>query len=107
SASGVSSSQGIQVEMVALQLESSTPTNFGSFGLDNYFITLQSARGGPSSAGTRTINFDGTGNAGTYGDAITLYIDYRKGALNGPIVGSDIRSFVGSGFVWGRTPPVG
>src|SRR5438132_1587963 len=34
SASGVSSSQGIQVEMVALQSESANPINCSGFGID-------------------------------------------------------------------------
>src|SRR5438128_12663454 len=55
-APAVSPSTSIPVEMLKLQLESTAPTNFG-LGVDFYFMTLQSDRGGPVTVGTMTVGF--------------------------------------------------
>jgi hypothetical protein len=95
----------IPVQMVALQLQSSTPINFGGFGLDNYFVTLQSAHGGSASNGQMTITFDGTGDAGTFSSFFDVFYDIRKGGLGGPVVGSGDQLFSGPDEPWNRTPP--
>src|SRR5205823_1556047 len=46
-----------RLEMVALQLESVAAVDFAGNGLDHYFVTLQSARGGPATIGSMDITF--------------------------------------------------
>jgi hypothetical protein len=52
-----STAPSINIALAALQLETVAPVNFAGNGVDNYFVTLQSARavGGAASLGTMTI----------------------------------------------------
>ncbi|MCP5517395.1 MAG: hypothetical protein H7A45_09090 [Verrucomicrobiales bacterium] len=81
----------VPIEIVALQLMSVNPIDLGA-GLGTHYITLQSARGGPASAGTVTV--DNT----TFDNAFSVFYDVRFGALNGPIILSDVLDFTGSGL---------
>jgi hypothetical protein len=93
------------IEMVALQLESAVPIDFGGNGLDNYFITLQSVRGGPISNGNMNITIGPEGNPhGTFDSLINVAFDVRKGALNGAIVLSDILPLTSTGTLWSHIP---
>ena len=105
----------IPIQMIALQLMSVVPTNFG-LGLDFYFITLQSARGGPASPGTMTINFANPTPggpppaqplAGTFSSAIDVFFDVRKGGLNGPIALSSDLVLTNSQTPWSHFPAPG
>ena len=78
----------IPIELVALQLVSAMPINLGA-GLDFHYVTLQSARGGPSSTGSMTINFDFSGSGGSFTSFFDVFFDIRIGALIGPIIFSD------------------
>jgi hypothetical protein len=100
-------STAIPTELVALQLQSSVPADFGG-GLDTYFITLQSARGGPASVGRMTINFDPAGEViphGTFDSFFDVFFDVRKGDLNGPIFLSDSLRLASQGTPWNHDPP--
>jgi hypothetical protein len=101
--------QTIPLLMQALQLETVAPVNFGGQGLDNYFVTLQSARpgGGTASMGTMTITWDGTGLAGTFGSSLDVFFDIHKGSLTGTTVFSSDLVLMSSGVPWGITPPPG
>src|SRR4051812_25475227 len=68
------------VTVRALQLETEAPVNFGGSGLDNYFFTLQSLRGGPPTSGHLDITFTGTAG-GTFSSFFDVLFDIRKGAL--------------------------
>lgn len=95
----------ITTELVALQLVSSVPTDFG-LGVDFYYMTLQAARGGPASTGRMTINFaDAAG--GTFDSFFDVFFDVRKGALGGPIALSDTLTITNQGTPWNRIPPPG
>lgn len=100
-------SESIPIEMVALQLMSATPIDLG-LGLDFYYITLQSVRGGPSSSGRMTINFDAEGNPhGTFDSFFDVFFDIRLGALDGPIVASDTLLLSQNGALWSHEAPPG
>lgn len=100
-------SQSIPVEIVALQLVSATPVDFG-LGLGFYFITLQSARGGPASSGQRTIDFGPEGSPhGTFSSFFDVFFDIRLGALDGPIALSDSLIVTADGVPWSHEPPPG
>ncbi len=100
-------STSIPVELVALQLESTVPTDFG-LGVDFYFITLQSARGGPATTGVTTINFGPEGTPhGTFNSFFDVFFDVRKGALNGPIALADSLILTSTGTPWGHDPAPG
>ena len=100
----------IPTEMVALELMSTAPTNFG-LGVGFYFITLQSARGGPSSTGSMTIGFGPEAPAGsphgTFDSFFDVFFDVRLGALNGPIALSDTLRLTSAGVPWNHFPPPG
>jgi len=96
----------IPIEMVALQLVTVAPT--AAFGpLDFYYITLQSARGGPASVGQMTIDFNNV-NApppqqpvnGTFSSFFDVFFDIREGSLTGPIVFSNDLVLTNSGTPW-------
>jgi hypothetical protein len=93
------------IEMLALQLKSVVPVDFG-LGTDFYYITLQSARGGPATVGRMTINFDSppppalTDKQGTFSSFFDVFFDIRKGALDGPIAVSDSLELTNSGASW-------
>ncbi len=100
-------STAILTEMVALQLESVVPTDFG-LGLDFYFITLQSARGGPATVGVTTINFGPEGTPhGTFDSFFDVFFDVRKGALSGPIALADSLTLISTGTPWSHDPAPG
>jgi hypothetical protein len=91
--------------MQVLQLETAAPVDPGP-GLDNYFITLQSARGGPASVGTINITFADM-NGGTFSSSIDVFFDIRKGSLTGAIIASDDLVLTSEGTPWTRIPPPG
>jgi hypothetical protein len=95
--------------MQALQLETVVPVNFAGNGVDNYFVTLQSARatGGPASTGTITITWDATGLGGTFSSAIDVFFDIRKTSLTGAIVLSSDLVLSSSTVPWTDLPPAG
>jgi hypothetical protein len=95
----------IPIELVALQLESTAPTDFG-LGPDFYFITLQKVRGGPASVGLMTIDF-ATANTGTFSSFFDVFFDVRKGSLVGPIAVSSDLVLSNSGAGWQQVPPPG
>jgi len=94
-----------RLEMLALQLMTATPVNFGGFGLDNYFITLQSA---PPSTGSMAITFTSL-DGGTFTSSLNVLFDIRKGGLTGNIVFSntDPLLLTNPGAAWDRDPPLG
>lgn len=93
----------IPIELIMLQLVSSSPINLGA-GVGNYYVTLQSARGGPASAGSMAINFfDPFG--GVFDSQFNLFVDIRFGAANGPIVLSPMLQLIGTNIPWDRTAP--
>jgi hypothetical protein len=94
----------IPIQMDLLQMESQTPVNLGA-GVGFYFVTLQSARGGPVSTGTMTISVDNTGLAGTFLSSLDVFYDVRFGSLSGPIVLSNDLLLSNPGTPWQTTPP--
>jgi hypothetical protein len=94
----------IAIEMVALQLVSVNPIDLG-VGLGFYYITLQSARGGPATEGEMTITFDSE-DGGTFDSFFDVFFDIRFGDLNGPIVFSDNLLLTSANVAWGRIPPI-
>jgi hypothetical protein len=103
----------IPIEMVALQLVSTVPTDFG-LGIGFYFITLQSARGGPASVGQMTITFDNMNvpgppqpQNGTFDSFIDVFFDVRLGALNGPIALSSNLPLTSDDTPWSHFPAPG
>ncbi len=95
-----------RLEMVALQLESVAPVDFAGNGLDHYFVTLQSVRGGPATFGSMDITFLSQ-EGGTFSSFFGIFFDIRKGSLVGPIVLSDVLTLSNQGAEWGRDPPPG
>lgn len=101
----------IPIEMVALQLVSAAPTDFG-LGVGFYYVTLQSARGGPASTGTMSITFGPEPAApgiphGTFDSIINVFYDLRLGGLNGPIALSNSAPLMSNGVPWSHFPPPG
>lgn len=90
----------IDIELVALQLVSVAPIDFGA-GLDFYFITLQTAA---PSVGEMTITFDDPAS-GTFSSFIDVAFDVRKGDLAGDIVTSALLRLSSSDVPWDRTSP--
>ena len=84
-------SASIPIELVAMQLQSTVQINVNDRGLDFYYITLQSARGGPASVGQMEINFAAEEGQphGTFESSIDIFFDVRKGSLTGEIIMSD------------------
>src|SRR5258708_11056206 len=80
----------IATQMLDLQLMSTAPTNFG-LGVGFYFITLQSARGGPNSTGQLTITPGAADDhlpltpEGTFTSFFDVFFDVRLGSPNVPI----------------------
>lgn len=94
----------IPIELVALQLRSVTPIDLDGPGpdpLDFHFITLDPIN---LSTGSMTITFDSP-NGGTFDSFINVDFDIRVGAINGPVVFSDILQLGSSGTPWDRTAP--
>jgi len=99
----------INITLQTLQLESTAPTN--AFGpLDNYFITLQTARTvaqggpGPASTGQMTISMNSTDTGGTFSSFFDVFFDIHQGSLTGNIVGSGDLVLSNSGASWSTTP---
>jgi hypothetical protein len=109
---GVGSSAVIPIELVALHLVSVAPTNFG-LGLGFYYLTLQSARGGPTSVGQMTINYtiadDGLPGTpeGTFSSFFDVFFDIRLGSELGPIAVSSDLMLSSSGTPWDADPTSG
>jgi len=95
-----------RLEMLALQLVTAAPVDFAGNGLDNYFVTLQSARGGPATLGSMDITFSSL-EGGTFSSFFDVFFDIRKGSLAGPIVLSDELRLTNDGAPWDRVPPPG
>jgi hypothetical protein len=100
-----------RLEMLALQLMTATPVDFAGNGLDNYFVTLQSARGGSATLGSMDITFTSL-NGGTFTSFFDVFFDIRKGSLSGPIILSDELRLTNPepGTLppsWDRDPPLG
>jgi hypothetical protein len=95
-----------RLEMLALQLKTATPIDFGGLGLDTYYITLQSARGGPATVGSMTITF-ASDDGGTFSSFFDVFFDIRKGSLDGQIVFSDSLRLTNDDTPWDRDPPPG
>ena len=106
----------IPIEMVALQMMTAIPVDFGA-GVGTYFVTLQSARGGgdpppgPAATGTMTITFANTDTPppdqpinGTFDSTLTVPFDIRFGGLAGPIVLSDTLILSSAGTGWSHFP---
>jgi len=110
--SGVGSSATVPIELVSLNLVSAVPINLGA-GLGLYYITLQSMRGGPASTGEMTINYntadDGVAGTpeGTFSSFFDVFFDVRFGALNGPIVQSDVLVLSNASALWDADPSPG
>ncbi|MEO6567332.1 MAG: PEP-CTERM sorting domain-containing protein [Opitutaceae bacterium] len=108
--SSAASGSPIATELLALQLVSTAPVDFG-LGTGFYFITLQSARGGPASVGQRTISFGPEAPAGsphgTYDSFFDVFFDIRFGSLNGPIAISGDTILTASGVPWNHFPSSG
>lgn len=109
---GVGDSDTIPIELVALSLASTTPIDLGG-GLGFYYITLQSARGGPASTGQMTIQLDSLSDnlpnspEGTFSSFFDVFFDIRLGATNGPIIISDDLLLTSAGTPWDADPPPG
>ncbi|HDZ20421.1 hypothetical protein LCGC14_0161810 [marine sediment metagenome] len=101
---GPSQTATIDIELVALQLQSIAPIDLGA-GLDFHFVTLQP---GNPSTGTMDITFD-SGDGGMFDSIFNLFFDIRIGALNGPIIWSappnPFPPMVSVGNPWSRIPP--
>jgi hypothetical protein len=96
-----------QLSVFALQLETAMPISFMGGPLGDYFVTLQSIRGGPASTGSMNITFASTAG-GTFTSTLDLNLDIRFGSLTGPIVDSlNNLALTNSGDSWGRTPTPG
>jgi len=102
--SGVGQTGTTNLVMNALQLETVAPVNFAGLGLDNYFVTLQSVRGGQATVGSMAITFL-TGQSGTFASSLDVFFDIRKGSLGGAIVFSSDLVLTSSGTAWRSTPP--
>ena len=108
----VGNSDTIPIELVALQLVSTSPVDFG-LGVDFYYVTLQSARGGPASTGRMTITSTSADDhlpntpEGDFSSFFDVFFDIRKGALNGPIALSDSLTLSNEGALWDADPPLG
>jgi len=94
------------LEMLALQLVTAAPVDLPGSGLDNYYITLQSARGGPATVGSMDITFTSP-DGGTFTSFFDIFFDIRKGSLDGAIVLSDQLRLTNEGTPWDRDPPLG
>jgi len=95
------------LSVFALQLETVTPVNFMGNGLADYYVTLESIRGGPASTGTMNITFNAA-TSGTFTSTLDLNLDIRKGSLTGPIVDSLTNVMLtNSGTSWSNVAPAG
>jgi hypothetical protein len=100
---------GFAGTMVAWQLRSVNQVSFGGGPLGYYYLTLQSARGGPASIDTGSMYFNPDNTQGTFSDLLDVFFDVRYGSLNGPIVYSADCLMQNDGAGWthaGSYPPV-
>ncbi|MDB5356626.1 MAG: hypothetical protein JWN24_3079 [Phycisphaerales bacterium] len=102
----VGGSSTISVQIDALQLETTTPTSIAGLPVGDYFITLQSARGGPISTGSETITFTSDGG-GTFDSSFDVFFDLHADSLYGPIVQSADAILTSSATPWSRLAPPG
>jgi hypothetical protein len=100
----------IATELLALQLVTTAPVDLG-LGTGFYFITLQSARGGPATLGQRTITFGPEAPAGsphgTFDSFFDVFFDIRLGSLSGPIAISGDTLLTSSAVPWNHFPTSG
>ncbi|MGA2324338.1 MAG: PEP-CTERM sorting domain-containing protein [Sedimentisphaerales bacterium] len=75
-------------QLVGLQLESVGPVSIGGGPVGEYFLTLQSFRGGAASTDSGLMYFNPDNAGGTFTDTLDVYYDLRYGNLIGPIVAS-------------------
>jgi hypothetical protein len=100
------------IQMMALDLVSAVPVDFG-LGTDFYYITLQSARGGPDTTGRMTITLSSPDDhlpntpEGTFSSFFDVFFDVRKGGLNGAIALSSDLVLTNTGAVWDADPAPG
>lgn len=96
----------INIQMVALQLETVNQVNYLGNGMNNYFITLDPSM---ASTGTMTITWNANGLSGTYSTNLNLDFDIHVGSLTGTVVntGGTIINLTSSGTLWSNTPPSG
>ncbi len=94
--------QTVDIELVALQLRSTTPIDLGG-GLDFHFITLDDIS---SSLGEMIITLESLFD-GIFDSFIDVDFDIRIGSLTGPIVFSDVLRLSSTGTPWDRTAPPG
>ena len=91
----------IDIELVALQLRSTTPVDMGA-GLDFYYVTLQS---GTPSTGQMKITFD-SADGGTFDSFFDVFFDIRLGCLTcGIVMSSQLHLTTADPGQWGRNPP--
>ena len=83
-----------------MQLRSVNPINLGA-GTDFHFITLDPAI---VSEGEMTITFDDPAG-GTFDSFIDVDFDVRIGALNGPVILSDVLRLSANDVRWDRIAP--
>jgi hypothetical protein len=101
-------STNFTANLVAWQLRSVNELNWGA-GPGYYYLTLQSARGGPASTDTGTMTFNSGGTNGTFTDTLDVFFDLRFGSLTGTIVMSNECALWNYGAAWtrdGSYPPV-
>jgi PEP-CTERM motif len=91
----------------ALQLETASPTSFNGGPIGNYFVTLQSVRGGTASTGSITISFNAGGLSGTFSSSIDVFFDVRYGSLTGSIVYSGDDVLTSTNVPWSDVAPAG
>jgi hypothetical protein len=99
----------IALQIDALQLESTAPFDPDGPGpapFANYFVTLQSARGGQASTGQMSITFNSTAG-GTFVSDIHVFFDIREGSLTGPIVMSQMLDLAATTSDWTHAAPLG
>lgn len=106
---GAPASGSTPLLMTQLQLVSAVPTDFG-LGVGLYYITLQSARGGPATVGNMTINLNANDDnapltpEGTFSSFFDVFFDVRLGSTSGPIAMSSALVLTNSGANWDANP---
>ena len=103
--SGAGETGTTSLVMEALQLRSATQVDLGA-GLGFYYVTLQSARGGPATTGSMAITFTDM-SGGTFDSTFDVFFDLRFGGIDGMIVASSKKTLTSTGSAWDRIPPPG
>jgi len=103
-AAGVGGTASVNIQMAALQLETTAPVSFMGSPVENFFVTLD-----PSQASTGAMNITfASANGGTFTSSLDLFFDIRAGSLNGPIIGGVQNVMLqNSGEAWSTTAPPG